>query len=70
MPYGIDKSIGGDSPENTKWMEECVRKVMKTGKDKSSAIAICKATLKRSKADHAKASYIIDKNLIKLLGIE
>lgn len=49
MPYGIDKKIGGDSPSNVKWMEECVAKQIKAGKDKSSAIAICKYILKKSK---------------------
>lgn len=68
MPYGVDEDLGGDSKENVAWMEECVKKVMKQGKDKSSAIAICKATLKRSKSNKAKASFIIDKELYKLLG--
>jgi hypothetical protein len=45
MPYGVDKSIGGDDG----WMESCVMKVMKTGKDKQSAIRICKSSLDKSK---------------------
>lgn len=50
MPYGIDKKYGGDSPANTKWMERCVKRVMiGDGKSKSSAIAICKNTLKKIK---------------------
>ena len=59
MPYNIDDESGGDSKENEKWMEGCVKKVMKQGKDKSSAIAICKSTLKKTKGDHAKAEFII-----------
>lgn len=49
MPYGVDKKIGGDNPSNTGFMEKCVAKVMEGGKDKSSAIAICKAQLKKNK---------------------
>lgn len=60
MPYNVDKSIGGDTPENDKWMEGCVSKVMKTGKDKGTSIAICKATLKKMKGDKSKAEYMID----------
>ena len=45
MPYGISKDAGGDSPENVNKMESCVQKVMKGGKSKDSAIAICKTTL-------------------------
>lgn len=49
MPYNVDKDLGGDSKENTGWMERCVTKVEKSGKSKSSAIAICKAQMKKSK---------------------
>jgi ribosomal protein S7 len=61
MPYGISREDGGDSPSNDKWMEECVIKVMKSGKDKSSAIAICKTTLKKKKDNTKEASITIDK---------
>jgi hypothetical protein len=66
MPYGVDKEIGGDSKENDAWMENCVQKVMsrkgKDGKpiDKSSAVAICKTTLSKSKGDHAKAQITLE----------
>ena len=59
MPYGIDQDIGGDSEENTSWMENCVQKVMKTGKTKENAIAICKTTLKKTKGNKAKAEFIL-----------
>jgi len=56
MPYGIDKKQGGDSPENVKWMENCVsgkmgQKNPRTGKNftKSEAIALCKYILKKKK---------------------
>jgi hypothetical protein len=49
MPYGISKEHGGDNPQNTRWMENCVKKVMKTGKDKASAISICKAQFKKTR---------------------
>jgi hypothetical protein len=56
MPYGVDKSIGGDDG----WMESCVMKVMKTGKDKQSAIRICKSSLDKSKDNKAKAEVMVD----------
>ena len=49
MPYGMP---GGDTKKNDAWMEKCVDSVMKSGKDKSSAIAICKVTYMKS---HGKA---------------
>lgn len=62
MPYGIKD----ETPEQTKWMEKCVIKVMKSGKDKSSAVAICKSQLKKSKGSISKAELV----LTKLLGKE
>jgi hypothetical protein len=50
MPYGVDKKLGGDSPENVKWMENCVAAVVQTGKSKQSAIAICKTQLAKKKS--------------------
>ncbi len=47
MPYGVDKKLGGDSKENDAWMERCVTSVMKGGKEKSNAIAICKSQMKK-----------------------
>lgn len=55
MPFGMDKSLGGDSPENVKWMEGCVKAVKgQKGKDgkpmkEGTAIAICKATFRKHK---------------------
>jgi hypothetical protein len=46
MPYGMK---GGDTPSNDAWMEKCVAAVKKSGKDESSAIAICKAQYQRLK---------------------
>jgi hypothetical protein len=48
MPYGFPKSKGGDSPENDAKMERCVRDVMAKGKDKESAIRICKVAIARA----------------------
>jgi hypothetical protein len=45
MPYNVEN----EKDEDTKFMESCVKKVMKTGKDKSSSIAICKTTLQKKK---------------------
>jgi ribosomal protein S7 len=61
MPYGVDRKLGGDSNDNDKWMETCVTKVMRTGKDKSTAIAICKTTLKKKKESTKEASIAIDR---------
>ena len=63
MPYGIDKNIGGDSKENEQWMETCVKKVMKQGRDKSSAIAICKGTLRKMRGDEKKSEFILSQIL-------
>lgn len=48
MPYGVSKDVGGDSPSNDSLMEKCVEQVMKQGKDKQSAIRICKSSIQRS----------------------
>jgi len=59
MPYGVDKDEGGDSKENTAWMERCVKRVMGSGKDKGSAVAICKNTLRKMHGDEKKADFTI-----------
>ena len=45
MPYG------GTTPEQDKKIESCVVDVMKTGKDKVSAIRICKSSILKEKMD-------------------
>lgn len=55
MPYGIKD----ETPADTKFMESCVMKVMKTGKDKGTSVAICKASLEKSKKNPAKAEIVI-----------
>lgn len=45
MPYGIPKDAGGDSKSNETKMKHCVDGVMGKGKDKTSAIRICKASM-------------------------
>lgn len=66
MPYGVDKKIGGDSKENDSWMEDCVTKVMNnSGKDKSSAIAICKAQLQKKKESKSSLEpFVYDPSLV------
>jgi hypothetical protein len=61
MPYGIEN----ETPEITKWMERCVQAVQKKNNklDKSSAIAICKYQLKKSKDDTEKAEFYLSKLL-------
>lgn len=66
MPYGLPEEVGGDSKENEQWMERCVERVMKQGKDKSSAVAICKSTLVKSKKNNSDASFDLSLILYKL----
>jgi hypothetical protein len=54
MPYGMPMDEGGDSKKNDKWMENCVQKVMKEGKDKQGAVAICKSTFEKMHKNHDK----------------
>lgn len=49
MPYGMK---GGDTPSSDAWMEKCVASVQAGGKDKSSAIAICKAQYEKTTQGH------------------
>ena len=53
MPYGMSKKIGGDSPSNDALMEKCVADLQAKGKDKLSAILICKSSIQRSKEKKA-----------------
>lgn len=64
MPYNVDKKDGGDSKENTNWMERCKKKVMSSGKDESSAIAICKAQLSKKKSSVDEAEIEIDAEVL------
>lgn len=72
MPYGVDKKIGGDSPENVSWMEKCVSKVSgtnnRTGKPytKGEKIAICKAQLAKKKEAGASLSedFVLDPEIL------
>jgi hypothetical protein len=47
MPYGIQKTQGGDTRKNDAWMERCILAVQAKGKDKVTAIRICKAQLQK-----------------------
>lgn len=49
MPYGIAKKLGGDSPKNVRWMEDCVAALRKKGHDTVSAVRICKKMHERMK---------------------
>jgi len=48
MPYGMSKKSGGDSAANDAKMERCVQRLVSDGRDKVSAIRICKAAIQRS----------------------
>lgn len=60
-PYGVEKHIGGDSKENTKYIEDCVNGISgenkKTGKPytKGEKIAICKASMKNKESELTEA---------------
>lgn len=58
MPYGLPGGRDSD-PKFEKWMENCVNRVMKTGKEKDIAVAICKGTLKKMNYDLGKAEFIL-----------
>lgn len=62
MPYNIPDKYGGDSKENTSWMEDCVNSITGINKrtrkpyTEQEKIAICKAMLMRKKSkDEAEA---------------
>jgi ribosomal protein S7 len=64
-PYGVDKKQGGDNKSNDAWMEKCVSSVMKSGKSKGSAIAICKTQLSRKKESKSELEEIkVDQDII------
>jgi hypothetical protein len=45
MPYGLKKSLGGDSKRNDAKIKKQVNAIMKTGVSKVSAIKIAKAQM-------------------------
>lgn len=47
MPYGISKSMGGDSPSNDAHAEKVVDALVSRGYDKITAIKIMKAQMKK-----------------------
>ena len=48
-----------DAKTNDAWMNRCILRVMKGGKDKGTAVAICKNTLQKMKGDTKKADSAI-----------
>ena len=61
MPYGLKN----ETPDETKWMENCTQKVMGKMKPgmmnaKAHAIAICKSSFEKNKGNTAKAEIEID----------
>lgn len=48
MPYGVSRKAGGDSPANDAKMERCVSSLVAKGRDKITAIKICKTAIQRS----------------------
>jgi len=64
MPFGMPKNMGGDSPENVKFMERCVSKVMEQGRPKDSAIAICKSQFMKMHKRDSKSTLTGDEPII------
>lgn len=50
MPYGLAKSVGGDTPELNAKVEACVNRLTAKGYSKVSAIKICKVSIQRKAA--------------------
>ena len=48
MPYSLSKQSGGDNATNDAKMERCVTKLVSSGKDKQTAIRICKSAIQRA----------------------
>jgi hypothetical protein len=48
VPYGISHKVGGDTPNTDAKMERCVAQIVAQGRDKVSAIKICKAAIEKS----------------------
>ena len=57
MPYGLPKNIGGDSKENVRWMEDCIKSIKNKNPDysKERAIRICKKALIKQKGNKNQA---------------
>lgn len=47
MPYGVAKAAGGDNATNDSKMERCVQHLVSQGRDKVTAIKICKVAIQR-----------------------
>lgn len=76
MPYNIPDNLGGDSPQNTKWMETCINSITGINKrtrkpyTESEKIAICKTALKKKKTTSQAEEEInhgIDRCIMKLM---
>lgn len=50
MPYGLAKSVGGDTAALDSKMEDCVSRLQAKGYSKVSAIKICKVSIQRKAA--------------------
>jgi hypothetical protein len=48
MPYSLAKDAGGDNSANDAKMERCVQHLVSQGRDKVTAIRICKTAIQRS----------------------
>jgi hypothetical protein len=64
MPYGMPQSMGGDTKESDAWMENCVAKVSKSGKNQDHSIAICNAVWMKKHADTKACYEILNKGVV------
>ena len=56
VPYGIKKSLGGDTAATDARVARCVQDLQQQGHSKLSAILICKASIQRSLGNRKKGS--------------
>lgn len=50
MPYGIARSVGGDTPALDKKVEDCIARLTAKGYSKLSALKICKVSVQKKAA--------------------
>jgi hypothetical protein len=54
VPYGVKKSLGGDTAAADAWIHKCKVSVMKGGTSELSAILICKSQYQKMQSKRRK----------------
>jgi hypothetical protein len=55
----MEEDTMDDNPEESKFMSECVRKMIKAGKDQQTAMDTCETIWEKTNQDSAKAEYVV-----------